>query len=150
MNNTKNDHCLSQIRTDLSTLGPVEMQHIEKCKQCKAEYEIYRRLEHAIATLPETVMPDLLRQQILANVLHPGYSLRHLLIALGFAVLSPVLLSLMKLKGFFSSGLLVGIYGGSGLLILLLLLPIVHYLISRQRIDVDVLKDRVDDLLARR
>ncbi|KAB2931582.1 MAG: hypothetical protein F9K24_13370 [Leptonema illini] len=143
-------HCLTMIRTDLLLLGAAEMRHIEGCSKCRTEYEIYQRLERAIATLPEAAMPEVLRKQILAEILQPGYSLRHLLAALGIACLSPVLLSLLNLKAFFAPGLLASIYGGSGLLIVLLLMPIVHFLISRHRIDIDSLKDRIDDLLEKR
>ena len=149
-NPDQNHHCLEKIRADLLLLSATDMQHIESCAKCKTEYEIYQRLERAIATLPEMSMPAQLRRQILAEILHPGYSLRHLIAALGIACLSPLLLSLINVKAVFGTGLLVGIYSGSGIMILLLLIPIVHLLITRRRIDVDLLKDRIDHLLAKR
>jgi hypothetical protein len=42
--------------------------------------------------------------------------------------------------------MLAGIYGGSGILIVLLLSPIVHFLISRHRLDIESLVDRIDHL----
>jgi hypothetical protein len=142
----KQRHCLKEIHTDLSLLNAIDMRHIENCPRCRTEYEIYQRLERAIATLPEAAMPEELQKQILSQLLQPGYSLRHLIAALGIACLSPVLISLMSLDAFLAPGMLAGIYGGSGILIVLLLSPIVHFLISRHRLDIESLVDRIDHL----
>ena len=146
----ENQHCIELIREDLSLLDAKQMMHIDRCSKCKTEYEIYQRLERAIATLPLQIMPDKVRQQILAEVLKPSYSLKQLLADILIAGISPVILSITNLKAFFAPGLVAGIYGGSGILVLLLLIPLAHYLITRYRLDVDSLKMKIDQLLEKR
>lgn len=146
----ENQHCIELIREDLSLLSAKQMMHIDRCSKCKIEYEIYQRLERAIATLPLQSMPNTVRQLILAEVLKPSYLLKQLLAAILIAGISPVILSITNLKAFFAPGLVAGIYGGSGILVLLLLIPLAHYLITRYRVDVDSLKMKIDQLLEKR
>lgn len=146
----ENQHCIELIREDLALLSAKQMMHIDRCSKCKTEYEIYQRLERAIATLPLQSMPNTVRQLILAEVLKPSYSLKQLLAAILIAGISPVILSITNLKAFFAPGLVAGIYGGSGILVLLLLIPLAHYLITRYRVDVDSLKMKIDQLLEKR
>ena len=143
-------HYLQQIRMSHESLDAVALKHIEQCPVCRTEYELFRKIERTVQTLPGRKAPAFLRDMILQRVIRPAYQLWHLVFGLLLAILSPMALVYFDRTyhlEYLGSDALMYTFIMYGVLIPSVILPITSMLVRRYRSSIEHFSENVDAFL---
>ncbi|GIX43440.1 MAG: hypothetical protein KatS3mg129_3173 [Leptospiraceae bacterium] len=88
------EHVLKKIWENTNQLTDVEKKHIEKCDLCKKEYQLAKKIEMSIETLPEFSIPLDIEAIVTRVLLKPVYKIWQLILVGIFVISLPFILQM--------------------------------------------------------
>ena len=97
-------HYLKEIKENTNNLSTEALNHIAVCSKCQAELKTMKRIEYAIASIPEQAMPYILKQTIFQNLkipqIRPIFQIWSYILPIFMFLFTPLIISYLKQQNF--------------------------------------------------